>query len=56
MPPLGFYCDGRCWDRSQDHCDLGIGSQTITTRLDLIHTQLGINFHLDHQCCGSGML
>jgi hypothetical protein len=34
QPPFRFHCFGGCWDRTQDCCDFGIGSQT---RLDLIH-------------------
>jgi hypothetical protein len=39
LPPLRFHCVGGCWDRTQDCCDFGIGTQTLalTTRLDLIH-------------------
>jgi hypothetical protein len=29
LPPLRFYCVGECWDRTQDCCDFGIGSQTL---------------------------
>jgi hypothetical protein len=29
LPPLRFHCVGRCWDRTQDSCDFGIGSQTL---------------------------
>ncbi len=37
-PPLSFRCVGGCWDRTQDRCDFGIGSQTLlTTRRDLFH-------------------
>jgi hypothetical protein len=50
MPLLRFCFVGGCWDRTQDRCNLAIGNETLTTRLDLIHTQLG------PQCCGSGML
>jgi hypothetical protein len=28
LPPLRFRCVGGCWDRTQDCCDFGIGSQT----------------------------
>jgi hypothetical protein len=43
LPPL-FHCVGRCWDRTQDSCDFGIGShiRTLTTRLYLIHIPLVI--------------
>ncbi len=34
---LKFQCVGGCWDRAQDCCDFCIDSQTLTTRLDLIH-------------------
>jgi hypothetical protein len=34
LQPLRFHCADRCWDR--DRCNLCIGSQTLTTRLDLI--------------------
>ncbi len=26
LPPLRFHCVGGCWDRTQDSCDYGIGS------------------------------
>jgi hypothetical protein len=29
LPPLRFHCVGGCWDRTQDCCDIGIGSQTL---------------------------
>ncbi len=29
LPPLRFHGVGRCWDRTQDCCDFGIGSQTL---------------------------
>ncbi len=29
LPPLRFHCVGGCWDRSQDCCDFGTGSQTL---------------------------
>ncbi len=29
LPPLRFHCVGGCWDRTQDCCDFGIGSQTL---------------------------
>jgi hypothetical protein len=29
LPPLRFRCVGGCWDRTQDCCDFGIGSQTL---------------------------
>jgi hypothetical protein len=29
LPPLKFHCVGGCWDRSQDCCNFGIGSQTL---------------------------
>jgi hypothetical protein len=29
LPPLRFHCVGGCWDRTQDFCDFGIGSQTL---------------------------
>ncbi len=29
LPPLRFHCVGGCWDRNQDCCDFGIGSQTF---------------------------
>ncbi len=29
LPPLRFLCVGRCWDRTQDSCDYGIGCQTL---------------------------
>ncbi len=29
LPPLRFHCVGRCWDRTQDGCDFGIGFQTL---------------------------
>jgi hypothetical protein len=29
LPPLRFHCVGGCWDRTQDSCDFGIGSQTL---------------------------
>jgi hypothetical protein len=28
LPSLRFHCVGGCWDRIQDCCDFGIGSQT----------------------------
>jgi hypothetical protein len=28
LPPLRFHCVGGCWDRTQDCCHFGIGSQT----------------------------
>jgi hypothetical protein len=29
LPPPKFHCVGGCWDRTQDSCDYGIGSQTL---------------------------
>jgi hypothetical protein len=29
LPPLKFHCVGGCCDRTQDCCDIGIGSQTL---------------------------
>jgi hypothetical protein len=29
LPPLRFHCVGGCWDRTQDCCDFGIGSQAL---------------------------
>jgi hypothetical protein len=29
LPPLKFHCFGRCWDRTQDCCDFGIGNRTL---------------------------
>jgi hypothetical protein len=29
LPPLRLHCVGGCWDRTQDCCDFGIGSQTL---------------------------
>jgi hypothetical protein len=29
LPPLRFLCFGGCWDRPQDCCNSGIGSQTL---------------------------
>ncbi len=29
LPPLKFHCVGGYWDRTQDCCDFGIGSQTL---------------------------
>ncbi len=29
LPPLRFHCIGGWWDRTQDCCDFGIGSQTL---------------------------
>jgi hypothetical protein len=29
LPPLRFHCVGGCWDRTQDCCDFGIGSQPL---------------------------
>jgi hypothetical protein len=29
LPPLRFHYAGGCWDRTQDCCDFGIGSQTL---------------------------
>jgi hypothetical protein len=29
LPPLRFHCADRCWDRTQDRCNLCIGSQTL---------------------------
>ncbi len=29
LPPLRFCCVGGCWDRTQECCDFGIGSQTL---------------------------
>ncbi len=29
LPALRFHCVGGCWDRIQDCCDFGIGSQTL---------------------------
>ncbi len=29
LPPFRFHCVGGCWDRAQDSCDFGIGSQTL---------------------------
>ncbi len=29
LPPLRFHCVGGCWDRNQDCCDFGTGSQTL---------------------------
>ena len=29
LPPRRFHCVGRCWDRTQDCCKFGIGSQTL---------------------------
>ncbi len=29
LPPLRFHCVGVCWNRTQDCCDFGIGSQTL---------------------------
>ncbi len=40
LPPLRFHCAGGCWDWTQECCDFGIGSQTLTTRLDLVHVYL----------------
>jgi hypothetical protein len=28
LPPLRFHCADGCWDRTQDHCNWCIGSQT----------------------------
>ncbi len=37
LPNLRFHSVGGCWDRTQDRCDIGIDSQTLTTRPDIIH-------------------
>jgi hypothetical protein len=29
LPPLRFHCADGCWDRTQDHCNWCIGSQTL---------------------------
>ncbi len=29
LPPLRLHCVGRCWDRTQDSCNYGIGCQTL---------------------------
>ncbi len=29
LPPIRFHCVGGCWNRTQDCCDFGIGSQTL---------------------------
>jgi hypothetical protein len=29
LPPLRFHCADGCWDRTQDRCNLCIGSQTF---------------------------
>jgi hypothetical protein len=29
LPPLRFHCADGCWDRTQDRCNLCIGSQTL---------------------------
>ncbi len=29
LPPLRFHCVRGCWNRTQDCCDSGIGSQTL---------------------------
>jgi hypothetical protein len=29
LSPLRFHCVGGCWDRTQDCCDFGIGSQPL---------------------------
>jgi hypothetical protein len=29
LPHLRFHCVGRCWDRTQDGCNFGIGSQKL---------------------------
>ena len=29
LPPLRFRCADGCWDRTQDRCNLCIGSQTL---------------------------
>jgi hypothetical protein len=29
LPLLRFHCVGRCWDRTQDSCDYGIGCQKL---------------------------
>ncbi len=29
LPPLKFHCADGCWDQTQDHCNLCIGSQTL---------------------------
>jgi hypothetical protein len=29
LPPLRFHSVEGCWDRTQDCCDFGIGSQTL---------------------------
>ncbi len=40
LPPLRFHSADGCWDRTQDRCNWCIGSQTLTTRLDLIRSLL----------------
>ncbi len=47
LPPLRSHCIGGCWDRTQDCCDFGIGSQT----LDLIHKWLSVRNWCGGQCC-----
>ncbi len=29
LPPLRFHCVEGCWDRTQEWCNFGIGSQTL---------------------------
>ncbi len=36
LQALRFHCVGGCWDRTQDSCDFGIGSQTTLKLLGLI--------------------
>ncbi len=33
LPPLRLHCVGGCWDRTQDCCDFGISSQTLTSAI-----------------------
>ncbi len=46
MPPLRYHCVEGRWDWTQDCCDFGIDTQsepdTLTTRLDYIHTRLDL--------------
>ncbi len=32
LPPLRFHCVGGCWDWTQDCCDFGIGSHSLTVK------------------------
>jgi hypothetical protein len=56
LSPLRFHCVGGCLDCTQDCCDFGIGSDALTTRLDLLITirwldliPLIISHHLRHR-------